>query len=75
VCNFTPVARPDYRIGVPLSGPWHEIVNTDARVYGGGGLGEGSQIVAIDAPAGGQPASLALDLPPLSTVMLCPVRG
>ena len=75
VCNFTPVARPDYRIGVPLSGPWREIVNTDARIYGGGGLGEGSQFVAIDAPAGGQPASLAFDLPPLSTVMLCPVRG
>ncbi len=39
IVNFTPVPRPDYRIGLPAAGRWREILNTDAAVYGGGGLG------------------------------------
>jgi 1,4-alpha-glucan branching enzyme len=67
VCNFTPVARPHYRIPVPHAGPWHEILNTDGRVYGGGGI-TGMDPAHSDASAG--PGELLLSLPPLSTVML-----
>ena len=39
VCNFTPVPRHDYRIGVPEGGAWMELINTDAADYGGSGIG------------------------------------
>jgi 1,4-alpha-glucan branching enzyme len=69
VCNFTPVPRYDYRIGVPSHGGWREILNTDSRHYGGSDLGHGGARLAPEPiPCDGRPASLALQLPPLATV-------
>ncbi|MGK9230113.1 1,4-alpha-glucan branching protein GlgB [Inquilinus limosus] len=67
VCNFTPVPRPEYRMVVPHPGPWREILNTDARVYGGGGIVAPDPVVLGDARDGSE---IMLSLPPLSTVML-----
>jgi 1,4-alpha-glucan branching enzyme len=70
VVNFTPVPRPDYRIGLPRAGRWVEVLNTDATVYGGSGLGNGGSVTAEAVGMHGQPASAALLLPPLAAVWL-----
>ncbi len=70
VCNFTPVPRHEYRVGVPRGGHWHEIVNTDADVYAGSGVGNGGGRTADDFPAHGFPHSVRLTLPPLATLIL-----
>jgi 1,4-alpha-glucan branching enzyme len=70
VCNFTPVPRRNYRIGLPFSGVWREVLNTDAAVYGGAGLGNLGRVQAVARPAHGMPASAALLLPPLATLYL-----
>ena len=75
VCNMTPVPRHDYRIGVPLAGTWNEILNTDADVYGGSGMGNGGAVEASDPGSHGQPCSVSLVLPPLTTLMLTPAIG
>ena len=71
VCNFTPVPRHAYRIGVPRAGAWRELINTDLAVYGGSGVSNGA-LHTQDAPAHGQAQSLELIVPPLGTVMLVP---
>lgn len=71
-CNMTPVPRHDYRIGVPVGGDWKEVLNTDAREYGGSGMGNGGGALASDAPSHGRPHSVSLILPPLATLMLVP---
>ena len=68
VCNFTPVARHDYRVGVPAGGGWRERLNSDASCYGGGNLGNGGHVVAPEAPAHGRPFSLRLTVPPLGVL-------
>jgi 1,4-alpha-glucan branching enzyme len=70
VCNFTPVPRYDYRIGVPSAGYYREMLNTDAAVYGGGNLGNGGGLQSNAVPCHGFPHSLKLTLPPLSVVFL-----
>lgn len=70
--NMTPVPREAYRIGVPHGGAWREIINTDATVYGGSGLGNGGTVYAEDHPAHGMPCSVVLTLPPLATLLLKP---
>ena len=70
VCNFTPVPRYDYRVGVPVGGIWREVINTDAGVYGGSGVGNGGQVRAVTAAMHDSPASLSLTLPPLATLVL-----
>ena len=70
VCNFTPLPRHGYRIGVPLRAGFHERINTDAAAYGGSGVGNFGFIEAGDTPAHGQPFSLDLTLPPLATLLL-----
>jgi 1,4-alpha-glucan branching enzyme len=70
VCNFTPVPRPFYRVGVPLGGFWRELLNSDAREYGGSGLGNLGGLPAETVPAHGRPYSLNLVLPPLAAVFL-----
>ena len=72
VCNFTPVPREDYRIGVPAAGRWAERLNTDAGVYGGSGLGNLGSVVAEETPWHDHPCSLTLTLPPLATLVLMP---
>jgi 1,4-alpha-glucan branching enzyme len=72
VCNFTPVPRYDYRVGVPTGGPWREVLNTDSSLYAGGNVGNAGAVWADDAPWAGQPHSLRLTLPPLAAIYLTP---
>jgi len=69
ICNFTPVPRYDYRIGVPFRGKYIERINTDAEIYGGSGLGNWGQVETDDTPWHGHHQSLKLLLPPLSTTV------
>ena len=70
VCNFTPVVRRNYRIGLPAIGHWAEAINTDATEYWGSGVGNLGGVRAERRPMHGLPASAALTLPPLSTLYL-----
>jgi 1,4-alpha-glucan branching enzyme len=70
ICNFTPVPRPDYRVGLPHAGFWREILNTDATIYGGGGLGNLGGVAAMAQPSHGLPASASVMVPPLACVYL-----
>ncbi len=72
LCNFTPVPRPEYRVGVPVGGPWRELLNSDAGGYGGGNMGNGGQVWASDEPWAGQPHSIQPTLPPLGALFLKP---
>ncbi|MFO1151488.1 MAG: 1,4-alpha-glucan branching protein GlgB [Alsobacter sp.] len=67
-CNFTPVPRKHYRVGLPLPGRWREILNTDAEGYGGSGMGNLGGVLAEDVPAHGLPCSAEITLPPLATL-------
>jgi 1,4-alpha-glucan branching enzyme len=67
-CNFTPVARHNYRVGVPRSGYWREALNSDGREYGGSGQGNLGGLETSPVPSHDQPASLNLSLPPLAAV-------
>ena len=69
VCNFTPVVRHDYRIGVPRGGRYLERINTDAQVYGGSGVGNAGEVHAEPYPMHGHAHSLRLSLPPLGTLI------
>ncbi|MCM2326706.1 MAG: 1,4-alpha-glucan branching protein GlgB [Lysobacter sp.] len=68
-CNFTPVPRQNYMLGVPRAGRWAEVLNSDATAYGGAGWGNLGGLEAAPVGAHGQPFSLAVTLPPLSTVV------
>lgn len=68
VCNFTPVPRYHYRFGVPIQGTWEEVLNSDATVYGGSGIGNQGAICAEEVPMHGRQYSLSMTLPPLSAV-------
>jgi len=69
VCNFTPVLRKNYRIGVPFNGTWWEVLNTDWAQYGGSNLSNG-EVTAEPLPWQNRPYSLQLTLPPLSVLFL-----
>jgi len=70
VCNFTPVPRVGYRLGVPGGGYWRELLNSDAAEYGGSGIGNMGGAQAEEQPAHGRSHSLLLTLPPLSALYL-----
>ena len=70
VCNFTPVVRHKFRLGVPNRGRWVERMNTDAAAYGGSNVGNLGGVQAQDQSWHGQPVSVELTLPPLATVVL-----
>ena len=70
VCNFTPVPRFGYRVGVPRGGFWKEVLNSDAPEYGGSGQGNLGGVAASPAAAHGRPRSLVLTVPPLAAVYL-----
>lgn len=74
VFNFTPVARYDYRVGVPLRGHWKELLNSDATEYGGSGVGNMGGVTASNEPLGGKPFTLSLTLPPLGALFFKPTR-
>jgi len=68
VCNFTPVTHFNYRVGVPQSGFWSELLNSDAKEYGGSGQGNLGGVEAAPIPLHGRPYSLTINLPPLAAV-------
>jgi len=68
--NLTPVPRDGYRVGVPTGGFWRELLNSDAQVYGGSGVGNQGGRHAEEIPAHGRPHSVSLTLPPLGAVFL-----
>ncbi len=70
VCNLTPLPRTNYCMGVPLPGMWRELLNSDARDYGGAGWGNMGTVESSPLPAHGHPHALTLTLPPLSTLIL-----
>jgi 1,4-alpha-glucan branching enzyme len=72
VCNFTPVPRDNYRVGVPFGGRWLERLNSDARDYGGSGQGNLGAVEAAPLGWHGRSHSLYLRLPPLGAVFLIP---
>ena len=66
VLNMTPVPRYNYRIGVPNSGYYEELLNSDAKEYGGSGMGNYGGKKSENIPYHGRPYSIALTLPPLA---------
>ena len=68
VCNFTPVLRENYRIGMPFAGTYSEVMNTDWTEFGGTGVSNGQAIATDDIPMHGFEQSAALTLPPLSVM-------
>ena len=72
VCNFTPVVRHGYAIGVSQAGDWEELLNSDAARYGGSNVGNHGAVTAAEVPMHDLPASLTLTLPPLATLILVP---
>jgi 1,4-alpha-glucan branching enzyme len=67
-CNFTPVPRVGYRLGVPKLGLYREILNTDAEMFGGSNMGNAGAVMAEEIAHHGRPASLKLTLPPLAVL-------
>ena len=70
ICNFTPVPRTGYRLGLPHAGAWREVFNSDSEIYGGSGIGNLGRVQAWPHGAHGQPASAEIVVPPLATVFL-----
>ncbi len=68
--NFTPVPRTDYRIGMPGKGRWRELLNSDAQIYGGGGVGNLGSVDTDPAPFHGRNHSVVVTLPPLAVAIL-----
>jgi 1,4-alpha-glucan branching enzyme len=75
VVNATPVPRRNYRVGAPVGGNWREVLNSDAKIYGGSGWGNMGGLPARPVPAHGREHSLSLTLPPLGVVFLAPEYG
>jgi len=72
VANFSAMPHHNYRIGLPSAGTWSEVINTDADVYGGSGVGNLGQVEAGDQPWHGRPASAQINIPPLGVIWLAP---
>jgi 1,4-alpha-glucan branching enzyme len=70
VCNFTPVVRHNYRVGVPKGGVWRELLNSDASQYGGSNQGNMGGVASTPIPSHGRFHSINLTLPPLSALFL-----
>jgi 1,4-alpha-glucan branching enzyme len=68
-CNFTPVPRHNYRIGVPTAGHWAETLNSDAPLYGGSGQGNLGGVMSAPVRWHGRPQSINVTLPPLAMVV------
>lgn len=69
-CNFTPVPRENYRLGVPLPGFYREVLNSDAAIYGGSNMGNYGGMKSEAKPWHGQPHSIVITFPPLAVVVL-----
>ena len=71
-CNFTPVPRRHYRIGVPRPGVYREVFNSDSAMFGGSNVGNSGEVRAEQVSLHGRPASIAITLPPLGVVVFKP---
>ncbi len=69
-CNFTPVPRHDYRLGVPRAGLYQEVLNSDSEAYGGSNVGNFGGVQTEDIASHAHPYSLRLTLPPLAVIVL-----
>jgi 1,4-alpha-glucan branching enzyme len=74
-CNFTPVPRLGYHLGMPSAGFYKEIFNSDSSYYGGSNVGNFPGVEAVAKPHHGRPASTRINLPPLATVVLKPEQA
>ncbi|MBC7894028.1 MAG: 1,4-alpha-glucan branching protein GlgB [Cytophagaceae bacterium] len=72
VYNFTPVPRRNYRIGVPASESWEEVLNSDAPEYGGSGWNANGTVATVREERHGHPCSISLTVPPLGMLFLRP---
>lgn len=70
IVNMTPIPREAVRLGLPRTGPWREVLNTDATCYGGSGAGNMGGVVAERMPMHGFPASASIMVPPLAAIWL-----
>jgi len=68
-CNFTPVPRPNYRIGVPFPATYEEVLNSDSEYYGGSNLGNAGLVQAEARPHHNQPCSMEITFPPLAVLV------
>jgi 1,4-alpha-glucan branching enzyme len=75
VFNFAGAEHSGYRLGLPSAGRWREVLNTDATVYNGTGIGNLGGVDATEAPWHGRPASAVLALPPMSALWLEPEKS
>ena len=72
-CNFTPVPRVNYSVGVPVAGFYREILNSDAENFGGSNMGNSGGVMAFDTVSHGRPHTISITLPPLAVVAFqCP---
>jgi len=71
VVNFTPQVYYDYRVRVPFSGTWREVLNTDAEIYGGSNVGNAGAVKTLDE---GSISEVSLAIPPLAAIFLVPER-
>ncbi len=72
IANFSASPHLKYRVGLPKAGRWREVLNTDAEIYGGTGVGNLGGVEAVPEPWHGKPASATLTLPPLGVLWLAP---
>jgi 1,4-alpha-glucan branching enzyme len=72
VANFAAMPHYDYQIGLPSAGSWTEVINTDADVYGGSGVGNLGVLTATKKEWHGRPASAAITIPPMAVLWLAP---
>ena len=75
IANFSGGPHDDYRVGLPFAGRWVEVLNTDAEIYGGSGVGNFGAVEAEPVMWHGRPASAALRLPPQGVLWLAPERA
>jgi 1,4-alpha-glucan branching enzyme len=71
-CNFTPIVRDGYRLGVPKTGWYKEIFNSDSTYYAGSNVGNGPGVKAQNAPSHGRKYSIEVTLPPLAVTVFKP---
>jgi 1,4-alpha-glucan branching enzyme len=74
VCNFTPVPRHNYNVGVPERCWYEEVLNSDWEHYGGSGVHNGGRVMAWDGQTHGRPHGICITLPPLGVTVFRPVR-
>jgi 1,4-alpha-glucan branching enzyme len=74
VTNFSAIPHEGYQLGLPFPGEWSEVINTDAEIYGGSGVGNLGTVTAHETPHNGQPASARVRVPPLATLWLTSSR-